>query len=427
MTMKLAGNASTQSRSRRPLPPGAVSAVTLGHSPRGVHEIVEFTYADETAAEKNLLSWIGGQSGLLWASGTTLPFDFKSLHRRHGSYGHASEHALADTLGTVYDGLLSSNDMAVRFFQNGSDACSAAARIARAATGRDVIATSGYHGAHLDFVHEPETAGVPKVVWKWKYDEKPLPPPPLHQPIEWGQLPLDSEPAMLMVEVPAIDDDAEVTRVLQVYRDWCDENGAVFVIDDVVLGFRLALAGSPEYYGVKPDMVCLGKAMSATGCVSAVVGRADLVEMLDTEVFYSTTFGGAPGPVSVANATVRWLTENRRDVYGTRYAYNHPAPTRRTDAEKDGHLRRIGRALRDGLHDILADSAARAIGQPERFIVEFWDSGVSVESGEQRRREWCGKMIERGVMADRPFFPTLVHTMADVEETLDAAREVADG
>lgn len=88
---------------------------------------------------------------------------------------------------------------------------------------------------------------------------------------------------------------------------------------------------------------------------------------------------------------------------------------------KQGHLSRVGGALRKGFNTSALPSGARAVGQPERFIVEF---GADV-SGEDARRDWCGKMIERGIMVDRPFFPTLVHTMADVERTLDVAREVA--
>ena len=130
MTIQLVGGASTQSRARRPLPPGAVSAVTLGVI--GVIEGVAFTYPDGRSEVKELLSWVGGQSGLLWGSPLRrghidIPVEILQSIKEdlptevHGSYGHRAEHALADALGDVYAGLLSSDDMAVRFFQNGGD------------------------------------------------------------------------------------------------------------------------------------------------------------------------------------------------------------------------------------------------------------------------------------------------------------------
>ena len=84
---------------------------------------------------------------------------------------------------------------------------------------------------------------------------------------------------------------------------------------------------------------------------------------------------------------------------------------------EEGHLRRIGRALQDGLNTVFAEKGitARCIGQPERSVLEF-------EAGDEARREWCARMIEKGVILDRPQFPTLAHSPADVEFTLERAR-----
>jgi glutamate-1-semialdehyde aminotransferase len=200
--------------------------------------------------------------------------------------------------------------------------------------------------------------------------------------------------ACIMVEVPAWDDEAAVATFLHACRDTADEYGIPFVIDDVVCGFRLALGGSCERYGVKADMVCLGKAMSAIGGVSALIGCADLVGRLADDVFYSTTFGGNPGPCSVAAATIRWLIEHRVGVYG--------------------HLRAIGTALKDGLNAL----DMPVVGQPERSILQF-DTDA----------EWsafCSAMIEQGVMMHRPQFPTLAHTLNDVRHTLEAAEAIRE-
>ena len=138
-------------------------------------------------------------------------------------------------------------------------------------------------------------------------------------------------------------------------------------------------------------MVVLGKAISAVGGVSAIVGRRDVVARLDKDVFYSGTFFGSPGPCAVANATMRWLMA-------------HP--------EAYAHLSAIGTALKDGLNAL----GVRTVGQPERSVM-VWESDAAW-------LDFCGQAIERGVMLHRPQFPTLSHQMADVERTLSVAAEI---
>jgi glutamate-1-semialdehyde aminotransferase len=352
---------------------------------------------------------------LLWGAPDADALWLRDLHYTHGSYGHAAEYALADALGDVYAGLLPSGDMAVRFFSNGGDACAAATRVARAATGRDAIATQGYHGAQADFAHKPATRGYPQAMLD------------LHRRFEFGDTSIFDEAgdiSCVMVEVPAWDDERMIADTLACYREQCDMHNVPFIVDDVVGGFRFGLGGSCERYGVKPDMVCLGKAMSAVGGVSALIGRRDLVGMLDGDVFYSTTFGGNPGPCAVAAATVRWLSEHRAEVYSyseglgpLQSAAGRILPETKFVA---GHLAKIGLALKDGLNSVFAESGVAAyagvVGQPERSVLQFDEDG-----------EWlrfCSLMIDRGVMIHRPQFPTLAHTMEHVDRTLEAAREV---
>jgi len=388
MTVEIAGGASTQSRARRPLPGWAKSATTI--SGYGAYEDIIFTTIENSQTLQRCLSWVGGQSGLLWGHGP-IPFECNELILS-GAYGHQAEYDLASALGLVYDGLLTSSDMSVRFFQNGGDACSAAARVCRAVTGRNQILSYGYHGAHLDYAHAPALGGIPSQAQALHINFQ-----------DWRSFRSDTtiagyyRYAAVVLEVPPAEDD-EIREWLQSWREYCDRTETPLVIDDVVLGFRIALGGSAEYYGVKPDIVILGKAMSATGCVSAVLGRKDLVGRLADDVFYSCTFAGAPGPCAVAAATVNWLRENRAEVYGNLGI---------------GYLRRIGQALKDGLNGV----GVKVIGQPERSVAVF--------NNEEARRAWCRRMIEQGVICDRPFFSTLVHTMDDVTKTIEAAKAIS--
>lgn len=416
MTITLAGGASTQSRGRRPLPAGAVSARTL--SVGGVRELTKFTYADGSQKQEQLLSWVGGQWGGLWG-GVFGPYELRptlpaGIYRAMtdfgfdspGSYGHAAEWALADALGAALIGVFASDDLSCRFFQDGGTPLAAAARVARHATGREVVASCGYHGAAAEWAHEPASAGIPG-----DFIED-------HMRFEWGDVEkarwFGKYDAAICVEVPPVPDE-EARAFLAEVRAACDAGGAIFILDEVVTGFRLGPQGAAGRYDVQPDIACYGKAMSATGCVSAIVGRADLVGLLADPVFYSTTFGGAPGPCAVAAATVRWLTEHQIEVYGGERWWGKRLPDRSYPEhyeKRTGHLREIGMALQDGFNAL----GLSCVGQPERSVLKFETDDAWLA--------FCRGMIERGVMVHRPQFPTLAHTLADVELTLEAAREV---
>ncbi len=388
----LAGNGSTNSRGHRPLPEGALYAVTITEASRGAIESTRFFYDDNRTEMKDLISWTIGQHGCLWGFGGW-PFEIFAGYDVgiQGSYGNYHEFTLADALGDVFDGLLTSNDMSVRFFQSGGEACAAAARIARHATGRASIASYGYHGAGAEWAHRDASGNYPNGQMPQAVNA--------HMRFEFGDVrdiqTASRYAACLMVEVPPVTDE-EARAFLQACRKACDDNGIPLIIDDVVTGFRVALGGATELYGVKPDIVILGKAMSARGKVAAVLGRRDMVDLLCGTVFYSTTFGGAPDSCAIATATIKWLKQHEREVYGF-----------------SGHLDIVGQALKDGLNEL----GVKAIGQPSRSVAVF--------PTESERRAWCSRMIENGILVDRPFFSTLAHTMGDVDKTLVAARRVA--
>ena len=391
----LIDSASTQSRARRPLPDRAIRAVTTDAD--GALEWVKFTLEDGTIEDRELLTWIGGQAGLLWGAApkVTRLFGLSSdkLEYTHGSYGHEIEHALADLLAELFEPYIvnGAKGVGVRFFQNGGDACAAAARLCRAETGKQLIATQGYHGAQDCFGHWTPAGTLPAGYLQADVEK--------HRRFKFRDYAgMHSEAyysACLMLEVPGLDDEAQIADFLKYARHTADEVDIPLVIDDVVGGFRFGLRGSCERYNVQADLICLGKAMSATGKIAALVGRLDLMEGFERDVFYSTTFGGDPGACAVALATIEWLKAHRKEVYGP-----------------EGHLQKIGRALKDGLNAIGVPVA----GQPERSAFAF--------PNDDEWLRFCRGMIGQGVMVHRPNFPTLAHTLADVERTIAAARMV---
>jgi glutamate-1-semialdehyde 2,1-aminomutase len=78
---------------------------------------------------------------------------------------------------------------------------------------------------------------------------------------------------------------------LEAVKAMAHENGSLFVFDEVITGFRFANGGAQEYFGVTPDLSCFGKAMGNGMPISALVGRADVMLLMD-QIFYSSTFGG---------------------------------------------------------------------------------------------------------------------------------------
>ena len=376
--MTLIDSASTQSRGRRPLPAGEENGVTI--YTQGAHEGTNFG---------QLLSWVGGQAGLLWGMspdvGELFGLTLEDVCQTHGSYGHVLEHNLSDVLEEIFAPHLRGKQVGVRFFQNGGDATAAAARLARAYTGRQTIGTQGYHGAALDFAHLPQIAGQEFALTR-------------HDQFEFSDVErmrqVAQDAACLMVEVPSVEE--QIARdFLQECRRAADENHIPLIIDDVVGGFRFALGGTCERYGVQADMICLGKAMSAIGGVSVLVGDYEIMQRLENDVFYSTTFGGNPGPLRVALESILWLEEHRTEVYGP-----------------DGHLQRIGTLLKDGLNSV----GVPCVGQPERSALSFGDDATWLD--------FCRRMIENGIMMHRPNFVTLAHTLDDVALTVGTAEQV---
>ncbi|HEY8474167.1 MAG TPA: aspartate aminotransferase family protein [Natronosporangium sp.] len=98
---------------------------------------------------------------------------------------------------------------------------------------------------------------------------------------------------------------------LQRVRELCDQHRVILIFDEVITGFRLALGGAVEAYGVVPDLAIYGKAIGGGWPVSAVAGRADLMEWFGTgRVNHSGTFNGSVMAVAAVIATMRELADD---------------------------------------------------------------------------------------------------------------------
>jgi len=186
----------------------------------------------------------------------------------------------------------------VRYGKNGSDATSAAIRLARAHTGRDKVALCGYHGWHDWYIGSTSRhLGVPAAVRALSAtfpfnDADALAAMLAREPDMYAAVIL--EPAGATAPVPGF---------LARLRALTERYGVVLIFDEIVSGFRMHRGGAQAFYGVTPDLAAFGKAMANGMPISAVVGRRGIMSRMD-DIFFSGTFGGEALSIAAAIATI---------------------------------------------------------------------------------------------------------------------------
>lgn len=191
----------------------------------------------------------------------------------------------------------------VRFGKNGSDATSAAVRLARAYTGRDVILCSGYHGWQDWYIGTTSRArGVPHAVRdltvQFPYND-----------IDYlnGLFEKYSGSVAAVIMEPSNFEPPQ-PGYLEKVKALTHQHGALLIFDEVLTGFRMALGGAQEYFGVIPDLAIFAKAMANGMPISALVGKADIMQLF-SEVFYSFTFASEMLSMAAAIATIHELQD----------------------------------------------------------------------------------------------------------------------
>lgn len=285
----------------------------------------------------------------------------------------------------------------VRFSKNGSDVTSAAIRVSRAYTGRDKVATCGYHGTQDWFIASTSRdRGVPKfnkkLIYKFGYNE-----------IETLEKIFAEHPEEIAaVILEPITTQEPKDNFLHKVKDWTHRNGAVLIFDEVKTGFRVAMGGAQEYYSVVPDLACFGKAMANGMPLSALVGCRDIMKELET-VFFSMTFGGEVLSLAACVSTLQELRE--KDVLG--------------------HLWRQGEKLKDGYNrlvkEIGLEGCTQCVGLPSKSFVEFYNGegadALSLKSLFQQ------EVIKRGVLFNGEHMLNFSHSDEDIDKTVVAYGE----
>lgn len=274
----------------------------------------------------------------------------------------------------------------VRFVKTGSEATSAAVRIARAYTGRETIFCCGYHGWHDWYAGSTQhSAGVPEAVkqliHKFPFnDQKAL----------RDLITAQGVPAAIIME-PYVFDEPQ-SRFFTVLRRLCDTHGIVLIFDEVVTGFRTPGWTAQAKYNIRADLTCLGKAMSnGIASISCVCGSKELMDVLTKDTFVSSTFGGELTGIAAALATIKII--DREGV-----SQHIQALGERMIAE----FRRINRSI-EGCY---------IKGLPCRTWFDF--------PSEAHKSLFWQTCLENGVFLGYAQFLSLAHTHAEIDKTMNA-------
>jgi glutamate-1-semialdehyde aminotransferase len=239
---------------------------------------------------------------------------------------------LEEEVASLMVELIPSAEM-VRFGKNGTDATSAAVRLARAYTGRDLIAVCGYHGWQDWFIGSTSRdKGVPSatksLTKSFKYNDIST----LTQLI--SEFP-DQFAAVVMepmnVNYPS-------GNFLEDVREICDQNGIVLVFDETITGFRFSTGGAQEQFDVTPDLSTFGKGLANGYPLSAVVGKKEIMIEME-EIFFSGTFGGEL--LSLAAAKVVLEKHKKQDVSSKLACIGNELKIKVEEVIRDCHLEKV--------------------------------------------------------------------------------------
>ncbi|WP_018505370.1 aspartate aminotransferase family protein [Parafrankia discariae] len=282
----------------------------------------------------------------------------------------------------------------VFLLKTGSDATSAAVRLARAYTDRDRVIRWGYNGWHDWAAQRP--GGIPGPVQGYvdtfQYNDLD------NLRAVFEQHPGEVACLLLM----PFELDAPGPGFLQGAVDLAHEHDALVVFDEMRSGFRMALGGAQELYRVRADLATFSKAMANGWAVSALTGRADVMAMVG-KTHISSTFYSNSVSMAAALATIGELE----------------------DGVKLAHVQVMGSRLQDGLAE-LADRhglPARVRGMPQMPFFEF----THPEPGRSRvlQDAFFAETTRRGVLLHptHHWFICAATTNEDIEHVLAAANE----
>jgi glutamate-1-semialdehyde 2,1-aminomutase len=407
--------------SRKIIPGGVTSSVRAGTLPHPIYfERGEGPYLWDVDGNRYLDFILAFGPPILGFSPRVVNEAIRDQIARGLTFGsqHRGEGALAELIVAAVPGAEQ-----VVFSGSGSEAVAVALRIARTYTGRPkVLKFEGHYHGWLDTIFAstgvdpersgpadhpiavPATAGIPPgatsdlAIAPWN-DAAAVTEIMEREGHEIAAIILEP----LNVNGGVI---APEPGFLETLRMLATRYGAVLVYDEIITGFRLALGGAQEYYGVKADLAIYAKALAGGVAISSVAGSKDLLSVIaDRKMLHNGTFNGNPLATSAAIATLSFLTAERETVYP--------------------RLTELGDRLADGLRaqaPLVVRSAGPIvsawIGEPEQ--VRNIRDRVGTDFG--ALSAFALALLKRGVHARTVWYISTAHEDAHIQEALAAVR-----
>ena len=291
--------------------------------------------------------------------------------------------------------LIPSADM-VRFGKNGSDVTSAAIRVSRAYTGRDHIAVCGYHGWQDWYIGSTtRNKGVPDSVsaltHKFGFND-----------IASLEIILEKYSCAAIILEPMNSTFPE-DNFLEKVRKLATKYGSVLIFDETITGFRFSAGGAQELFGVTPDLSTFGKGMANGFPISAVVGKAEIMQEMQN-IFFSGTFGGELLSLTAANYVI----------------------TKIQAGEVIGELERIGKSISSQVERLLLEknlSAVLSLSGHASWKFLNWNSSDEFNQNEIRTY-FMQEMFDSGVLVLGTHNISLAHGAREQREVIEAYDKV---
>lgn len=297
-------------------------------------------------------------------------------------------------------------DMA-RFVRTGGESMAVAARIARAHTGRDVIAFCGYHGwadwylatnlkdknglnDHLLSGLDPK--GVPQGL------KGSILPFHYNKIDELEKIVKENDGKIAAIIMEPVHSDEPRDNFLQKVRAIADRIGAVLVFDEITIGWKMTFGGAHLVYGVNPDMAVFAKAMSNGHPMAAIIGTRAVMQAAQESFISSTYWTDRVGPAA-AIATLKKMKQ--------------------TNLPK--HLMSVSKKVRAMWHRAAEVNGLQIKTAEVPVILTF---AIVGDDAQEAKTLFVQEMLRRGILATNTFYASLAHTERDLKRYEKAVVEV---
>lgn len=282
----------------------------------------------------------------------------------------------------------------VRFARGGAEVTSMAIRLARAYTGKSKILCCGYHGWHDWYVSvTPRNNGIPQQVQE------------LTNTFDYNNFDslansIDNNVAAVILE-PVTFFEPKDDFLLKV-AELSKEKGVLLIFDEMWTGFRMAIGGAQEHFGIKPDLATFSKAIANGMPLAVITGREDILRLIENDVFIYSTFGGETLSLAAAKATINELIDKRVPNY----------------------LDRVGGLLKNGINKVIEDleiNYMKAIGYNFRLMLDIKHPEIDnllIKSFIQQ------ELIRRGILWSTYYNLSYSHTTEIIDYSLKMHYEV---